>query len=61
MHVQGLAFLAEALPQVPLPPDAPTDWRVLVEAGDAAGARIGDRLEAALGRCAREPGSPRTR
>ena len=50
MHVQALAFLAEALPQVPLPPDAPTDWRVLVEAGDAAGARIGDRLEAGLGR-----------
>ena len=50
MHVQALAFLAEALPQVPLPPDAPTDWRVLLEAGDAAGARIGDRLEAGLGR-----------
>jgi FAD/FMN-containing dehydrogenase len=50
MHVQGLAFVAEALPQVPLPPDAPADWRVLVEAGDAAGAHVGDRLEAGLGR-----------
>jgi FAD/FMN-containing dehydrogenase len=48
VHVQGLAFLAEVLPQVTRPPDAPTDWRVLVEAGDSAGAGIGARLEAAL-------------
>ena len=45
---QGLAFLAEELPQVPRPPDADTDWRVLVEAGEAPEARIGARLEEAL-------------
>jgi FAD/FMN-containing dehydrogenase len=49
MHAQGLAFLAEELPQVPQPPAPPTKWLVLVEAGEAAGAAVGARLEAALG------------
>ena len=48
ISAQGLAFLAEAMPQLPRPPDASTGWRVLVEAGDGAGANLGDRLEAAL-------------
>ena len=39
---QGLAFLAEELPEVPRPPEPPTTWRVLVEAGDAAGRRVAD-------------------
>ena len=50
IHVQGLAFLAEALPQVPRPAEAATDWRVLVEVGDGSGAEVGARLEAALAR-----------
>ncbi len=50
IHVQGLAFLGEVLPRVPLPPAMATDWRVLVEAGDAAGAEIAARLEATLAR-----------
>jgi FAD/FMN-containing dehydrogenase len=48
ISVQGLAFLAETLPQVPVPPPMGTDWIVLVEAADGAGAEIGRRLEAAL-------------
>ena len=44
----GLEFLAEALPQIPVPPAMPADWRVLVETADAAGAGVGARLEAAL-------------
>jgi FAD/FMN-containing dehydrogenase len=48
MHVRGLEFLAEALPQVPVPPAMPADWRVLVETADATGAGVGARLEAAL-------------
>ncbi len=50
ISVQGLRFLAETLPDLPVPPDMPTDWRVLVEASDAAGAGIGDRLAEALAR-----------
>ena len=45
---QGLAFLAETLPQVPLPPGPPADWLVLAEAADGRGGAIGRRLEAAL-------------
>jgi FAD/FMN-containing dehydrogenase len=50
IHAQGLAFLAEVLPQVPVPPRTGTDWIVLVETADAAGSGTGDRLEAALAR-----------
>ncbi|HRO11520.1 MAG TPA: FAD-binding oxidoreductase [Amaricoccus sp.] len=46
--VEGLAFLAEKMPSVPQPPAMGTDWRVLVEAADAAGAGTRARLEAAL-------------
>ncbi|HET9068609.1 MAG TPA: FAD-linked oxidase C-terminal domain-containing protein, partial [Amaricoccus sp.] len=45
---QGLAFLGETMPGVPQPPAMETDWRVLVECADAAGAGIGARREAAL-------------
>jgi len=48
MHVQGLAFLREVLPDVRRPPDTAEDWRVLVEAGDAAEAGVTDRLEGVL-------------
>lgn len=46
--VQGLAFLAEVLPQVPLPPAMRGDWRVLVEVDDGPGGNIAERLESAL-------------
>lgn len=48
ISTQGLDFLAEVLPQVPLPPAMPGGWRVLVEAGDGPGGHVEDRLEAAL-------------
>jgi FAD/FMN-containing dehydrogenase len=48
MSTQGLDFLAEALPQVPLPPAMPGGWRVLVEADDGPGGNVGERLETAL-------------
>jgi FAD/FMN-containing dehydrogenase len=48
MHVQGLAFLGEVLPHIPVPPTMPGDWVVLAEAADAAGAEVGARLEASL-------------
>lgn len=48
IDVQGLDFLAETMPQVPLPPAMDTRWRVLVEATDGAGAGLADRFEAAL-------------
>jgi len=48
IHRVGLEFLAEALPQVALPMVPPPEWSVLVEAGDGAGARVAERLEAAL-------------
>ncbi len=50
IHVQGLAFLAEVLPDVPLPPAMPGDWRVLMEVAEAPEAAVGERLEATLGR-----------
>jgi FAD/FMN-containing dehydrogenase len=50
MHVQGLAFLAEVLPQVPVPPAMPGDWVVLADVADAEDAGIGARLEAVLAR-----------
>jgi FAD/FMN-containing dehydrogenase len=48
MHAQGLAFLAETMPEVPLPLplQGMPAWSLLIEAG--AGAGIGDRMEAAL-------------
>jgi FAD/FMN-containing dehydrogenase len=46
MHAQGLAFLAETMPEVPLPLQGMPDWSVLIEAGAEPG--IGDRMEAAL-------------
>ncbi len=49
IHVQGLAFLAEVLPDVPLPPAMPGDWRVLIEVAESQGAAVGERLEATLG------------
>jgi FAD/FMN-containing dehydrogenase len=48
MHVQGLAFLGEVLPQIPVPPAMPGNWVVLAEAADAAGAEVGARLESSL-------------
>ncbi|MFO1141830.1 MAG: FAD-binding oxidoreductase [Amaricoccus sp.] len=45
---EGLAFLAEVLPQVPQPPALPTGWRVLVEVAEGEGAEVSARLEAAL-------------
>ena len=48
MSAEGLAFLAETLPQVPLPPAMPTGWLVLTEAADARGGDIGRRFESAL-------------
>jgi FAD/FMN-containing dehydrogenase len=50
MHVQGLEFLAEKLPQVTQPQGLKGEWRVLAEATDGAGAGVGARLEAALGK-----------
>lgn len=49
IHAQGLAFLAETLPQVAVPAMAHGDWIVLAEAGDGPGSDIGERFEAALG------------
>jgi FAD/FMN-containing dehydrogenase len=48
IHVQGLAFLAEVLPELPQPPAMAGDWRILVEADDGPGGMVRDRLEAAL-------------
>lgn len=48
ISTQGLDFLAEALPQVPLPPAMPGGWRVLVEADDGPGGNVAERLETAL-------------
>jgi len=48
IHRRGLDFLAEALPQVGRPPEFDTDWRVLVEADDGAGAGLRERFETAL-------------
>ena len=48
MHVRGLEFLAERMPQVALPPAFGTDWVVLVEATDGAESGLGDRFETAL-------------
>ena len=48
IDVSGLAFLAETMPQVPLPPAMGTPWRVLAEATDGTGAELGRRFEAAL-------------
>lgn len=49
ISTQGLEFLAETMPQVPLPPAMDGDWRVLVEADDGPGGGLDERLEAALG------------
>jgi FAD/FMN-containing dehydrogenase len=46
MHAQGLAFLAETMPEVPLPLAGTPEWSVLIEAAGAPG--IGERMEAAL-------------
>jgi FAD/FMN-containing dehydrogenase len=48
MHAQGLAFLAETMPEVGQPLAVTPEWSVLVEAGAGPGARVGERLEAAL-------------
>lgn len=48
IHRQGLAFLAEKMPSVPLPLRDPPAWMVLVEVADGAGSRIAERFEAAL-------------
>jgi FAD/FMN-containing dehydrogenase len=50
MHVEGLGFLAEVMPAVPVPPRMASDWVVLVETADAVGGETRARLEAALGR-----------
>jgi FAD/FMN-containing dehydrogenase len=46
MHRQGLAFLGETMPEVPLPLPGLPEWSLLVEVGGAPG--IGERLEAVL-------------
>ena len=38
IHGQGLAFLTETLPGVPVPPATGTEWVVLAEVADCAGA-----------------------
>ena len=48
ISVQGLAFLGEKLPQVPVPPAMATDWIVLAEVADGVGGAVGARLETAL-------------
>lgn len=48
MHVRGLEFLAETMPDLALPPDGPGCWRLLVEVGDAPEGRVDERLEAVL-------------
>jgi FAD/FMN-containing dehydrogenase len=48
IDVTGLEFLAETMPQVPLPPAADGRWRLLVEASEGAGAGLAERFEAAL-------------
>jgi FAD/FMN-containing dehydrogenase len=48
VHRVGLDFLAETLPQVALPMTSLPEWSVLVEVGDGPGARVAERLEAAL-------------
>jgi FAD/FMN-containing dehydrogenase len=48
MSAQGLAFVKEKLPQIAVPPSGATDWVVLTEVADGAGAEIGRRFEAAL-------------
>jgi FAD/FMN-containing dehydrogenase len=48
VHGQGLAFLAETLPQIARPMEPAPEWSILVEAGDGRDARIAERLEAAL-------------
>lgn len=52
MHVRGLEFLAEAMPDIALPPDGPGCWRLLVEVGDAVESRVDERLEAVLAEAA---------
>lgn len=49
ISTQGLEFLAETMPQVPLPPAMKGDWRILVEADDGPGGNLMERLEQALG------------
>jgi FAD/FMN-containing dehydrogenase len=48
IHRQGLAFLAEALPAIPVPAPMAGDWTVLVEVADGPDSAMGPRLEAAL-------------
>ena len=48
IHGQGLAFLAETMPQVRLPFAQAPDWMVLAEVGAGAGARVTDRLAGVL-------------
>jgi FAD/FMN-containing dehydrogenase len=47
IHSEGLAFLAEKLPQVALP-DLRSEWFVLTEAADGRGSEIAERMESAL-------------
>ena len=49
IHAEALAFVADILPECPLPPAMGTDWVVLLEASDARAAEIPARLEEALG------------
>ena len=57
----GLDFLAETMPQVPLPPAMGTGWRVLVEATDGVGRRARGPLRGGARRGARARASPPTR
>ena len=49
MARMGFDFLAEAGPETQVPLSPVPDWVVLVEAGAPAGARLAERVEAALG------------
>lgn len=51
LGARGLEFLGEALPDVTVPAMPPSPWFVLLEATDGRGARLADRLQAALEAC----------
>ncbi|WP_424929626.1 FAD-binding oxidoreductase [Amaricoccus tamworthensis] len=48
IHRQGLDFLREKMPDVPIPPDFDSEWLVLTEAADGQGAMVEERFMATL-------------
>ena len=48
MHVEGMRFLAETMPQVRLPAPMGTDWAVLAEVSDGAGSEVAARFTGLL-------------